>query len=229
MKRSRRHRATSLQGAARRAGRGSVVATVVIMSLGLLPTAAHADADPASDVLLIQGAFFPYEPAVPPKLAFALNTLLGTAARAGLPLKVAIIGSRTDLGGVPVFFGHPQKYAEFLDHEISFNNHESLLVVMPAGFGIVGAGSLSTVANVPVDSSHGSSGLTRSAILAVVALAHASGHPISAPSIPANAGVSHHGFPVAVLFVLPIALLAVIGFTRLRGANPHDRPEPPHV
>ena len=157
---------------------------LVMVLLGAVPAAAHADADPASDVLLTQGAFFPYEPAVPPKLAFTLNTVLGASARVGLPLKVAIIGSRQDLGGVPVFFGRPQKYAEFMDREISFNNRQSVLVVMPAGFGVVGAGPVSALAHLPVDARHGSAGLTRSAILAVVALARARGHSIAVPALP---------------------------------------------
>ena len=202
---------------------------LVMVLLGAVPAGAHADADPASDVLLTQGAFFPYAPAVPPKLAFTLNTVLGASARVGLPLKVAIIGSRQDLGGVPVFFGRPQKYAEFLDREISFNNRQSVLVVMPAGFGVVGAGPASALAHVPVDAGHGSAGLTRSAILAVVALARAKGHSISVPSIASGTTAPRNGPPAPLLFGVPVVLLIVIGLARLRRRKPRDPRQPPVV
>jgi hypothetical protein len=59
------------------------------------------------------------------------------ARRARYPIKVAVIATATDLGGVPNLFGKPTEYAAFLGREISFNQKaQPLLVVMPAGFGI---------------------------------------------------------------------------------------------
>lgn len=190
---------------------------------------ALADADPASDVLLAQNAFFPYQPPVQPALERAMNSALSAAARAWLPLKVAIIDSPEDLGAVPEFLGHPQSYANFLDREISFNSPQPLLVVMAAGYGLAGAGPASALVALPVDASHGSYGLTRSAILAVVALARTNGHPIATPSIPSSAAASQNGFPVALAFIAPIVLLmlaGIVGLRRGKARQPHVSPPP---
>lgn len=202
------------------ARRAVVLAVLIGSLLGLPPVAAHADSDPASDVLLVQSAFFPYQPAVSPRLETTVNTLLARVAGAHVPLKVAIIGSPEDLGAVFDLFGHPQQYAEFLDREISFNTRQPLLVAMPAGFGLVAAGSVSAIAGVVVDSHHGSNGLARSAILAVAALARSRGHPVSVPRIPSGAASTHDGFPSTVLFALPLAMVLVVTLVSLRFRKP---------
>jgi hypothetical protein len=193
----------------------SLTATLALLVLVLHPGCARADADPASDVLLTQSAFYPYQPRVPPRLEATLNSLLSATARARLPLKVAIIEVPLDLGAVPNFFGHPQPYAEFLEREISFNGPEPLLVVMPAGFGLAVAGPASALARVPIDSREQTYGLTRSAILAVVALADASGHPVAMPRIPPPAG-SAGGLRRPLLIALGAALLIVLVLIALR-------------
>ena len=53
-----------------------------------------------------------------------------------MPLKVAIVATADDLGADPQLFGHPQDYATFLAAEIEFAYTDTLLAVMPAGFGI---------------------------------------------------------------------------------------------
>jgi hypothetical protein len=145
-----------------------------------------------------------------------------------MPLKVAIIGSPEDLGAVPEFFGHPQSYAKFLDREISFNHPQPLLVVMAAGYGLANSGPATALSGFTVDRSHGSYGLTRSAILAVVALARADGRPISAPAIPPGSS-SHGGVPVGALFAIPAALLFGVGILLLRSGRTTKRraPQPP--
>jgi hypothetical protein len=212
-------------------GQGGLAAlAVALLVLGATARIALADGDPASDVLLAQNAFFPYQPPVRPQLEAAMNRSLEAASRAGMPLKVAIIGSPEDLGAIPEFFGHPQSYAKFLDREISFNHPESLLVVMAAGYGLANAGPASALSVVTVDASHGSYGLTRSAILAVVALARANGHRISAPAIPSSSG-SHGGVPIGALFAIPAALLFGVGILLLRSGRTTKRrasqPPPP--
>jgi hypothetical protein len=172
--------------------------------------AARADGDPASDVLLAQNAFFPYSPPVSPAMEAALNHAIAAAARGGLHLKVAIIGSSEDLGADPRFFGYPARYAHYLDREISFNSIQPLLVVMPAGFATIAAGPPGALAGVSVDTKHASYGLTRSAILAVVALARAHGQPITMPSIPAYAAAGG-GLPTWALFAIPFALAILAG------------------
>jgi hypothetical protein len=183
------------------------------------PATSVADGDPASDVLLAQDAFFPYEPRVNPALEAALNETLRVAARAtGLHLKVAIIGAPLELGLVRKLFGHPQAYARFLDQEITFNDPQPLLVVMPAGVGVVPASLARTLSRLRVDTQQRSDGLTRSAILAVVAIARAQGHPIAVPSLsPSHSSGSP---PAWLAFGLPAVLLALGGllFARRRAA-----------
>ncbi|HEV3070941.1 MAG TPA: hypothetical protein VGY76_05900 [Solirubrobacteraceae bacterium] len=189
---------------------------------------ALADGDPASDVLLGQDAFYPYQPQVSPALEAVLNKLLGSTARAGIGLKVAIIGSAEDLGADPRFFGHPQAYARYLDREISFNHVQPLLVVMPAGFGMMATGPARALATVSVDSGHGSDGLTRTAILAVLALARAQGHPLAAPSLPGQG--SGGGPPAMLLFGIPAVLLILVGIATLRSGESSEQdqlPRPP--
>jgi hypothetical protein len=208
--------------------------TIRVASTGLLvlvicatdASRARGDGDPASDVLLVQSVFYPYQPPVPHALESALNNLLTAAARAHMPLKVALIGSREELGLVPEYFGRPQAYAKFLDREISYNRPQPLLVVMPAGFGLVAAGPASALAHVPIDARRRTYGLTRAAILAVIALARANGHPVATPSIPPAIPAAHGGLPAALLFALPVALLALAGLVAMRRGRSRPAEDP---
>ena len=62
----------------------------------------------------------PTRPPVSPAIQKTLNAETAAASRAGFPIKVALIASPIDLGVIPDLFGKPQKYADFLDQEISF-------------------------------------------------------------------------------------------------------------
>jgi MYXO-CTERM domain-containing protein len=207
-----------------------VLAFIASVFLGVRPTWARADGDPASDVLLAEDVFYPYQPRVSPPLEAALGKTLRAAARAdGLHLKVAIIGKAEELGLVPDFFGHPQAYAQFLDREISFNQPQQLLVVMPAGFGVMPTSAAGALTHVPIYRQRRSDGLTRSAILAVAALAGHRGHAIAIPSTkPSSSGNSP---PALLVFGLPAALLALAGLAAMRrrssrvGEHPSDDAE----
>jgi hypothetical protein len=192
-----------------------VLVLLDLTSMSYRATPSWADGDPASDVLLAQDAFYPYQPRVSPALEAAMEKALHAAARAGgLGMKVAIIGAPEELGLVPKFFGHPQAYAQFLDREISFNRQQPLLVVMPAGFGVIPANLAKGLAGVPVSAEQRSYGLTRSAILAVVALARVQGHPIATPAI--SQASSSSSPPGLLVFGLPAVLLAVAGLVVMR-------------
>jgi hypothetical protein len=196
------------------------------ISIGSNPSLSWADGDPASDVLLAQDVFYPYQPKVSPALEAALEkTLRAAASAAGLHLKVAIIGAPSELGLVPKFFGRPQAYAQFLEREIAFNQPQPLLVVMPAGFGVASAPPLSALTGVPIYAQQRSDGLTRAAILAVAALARYEGHPIA---IPSTSSSSSGGSPPALLvFGLPAALLAIAGLAMMRLGRSRSRGRPP--
>ena len=111
---------------------------VALLASALLPAAVLADGDPASDVLLGENVFYPYSPPTSPALQKQLNAETAAAKQAHFPLKVALIGAPVDLGVIPSLFGKPQKYADFLDQEISFQTKQPLLVVMAAGYGVQG-------------------------------------------------------------------------------------------
>jgi hypothetical protein len=187
----------------------AILALALGAILAVLPVSqAAADADPASDVLLGSPAFFPYQPAVASALQNQLLHELARLRKRGLNLKVAIIESPVDLGAIPNMFGHPRAYAAFLDREISFNQPQPLLVVMPSGFGVAHAGGLSALAGVKVDAGGRSDGLTRSAVNAVQRLAQAAGKPVGAGR--AASGASGGGTSPLITFAAP-AVLVLLG------------------
>jgi hypothetical protein len=182
-------------------------ALVAVLALLGVPASAAADGDPASDVLLTTDAFYPYRP-VSTKLVHALDATIARARAAGFPIKVALIGERSDLGAVPGLFGHPQQYAEFLRTEISFNSKPRLLVVMPQGFGLAGAGPTSAVSSIDVESAGGSDGLARTAVRAVQALARHAGHPFRPVAIPSSG--RSRGNSALLVFGGPVLLVALV-------------------
>jgi hypothetical protein len=100
------------------------------------PPAALADGDPASDVLVYQPVFFPYQKA-PGRLQRELSGLVRSANEQGYRIRVAVIQSPRDLGSVPVLFGKPPAvYAQFLSSELESIWRNRVLVVMPSGYGL---------------------------------------------------------------------------------------------
>ena len=181
----------------------AALSTVVLACLAL-PATALADGDPASDVLLYQQTYLPYQP---PSTAAKneLNAVVAAANKAGYPIRVAVIQSPTDLGSVPQLFGKPQTYVSFLSQELAFGYRKRVLIVMPAGFGLspglqkaTGAQAQSGTGYVPIPDNKelklvaklpepGSSSdqLTLAAAQAVRKLAAASGHTLPAnPPVP---------------------------------------------
>jgi hypothetical protein len=114
----------------------------LLVSLCAMAGQARADGDPASDVLAAQTVFLPQDGAIPPVQQAQLTQLVSSAGRAGFPLRVALIATRSDLGSVTALWRQPSAYARFLGQELSQVFHGTLLVVMPNGFGVarVGAG-----------------------------------------------------------------------------------------
>jgi len=204
---------------------GLIIAAALVLAV---PSAARADGDPASDVLVTQNVYYPVTPPTSPALARVLDRLTAETKRAGYPLKVALIVSPDDLGAVPQIFGRPDRYAVFLGGEITFNNRQPLLVVMPAGFGSYQAGpeAAGVLAQTPRPSGPNGDALATAAIGAVVRLARASGHPVAAPALPggAAAGQSRRGGPPWWVFVAPLLLVAggVALLTRRREAHPRE-------
>ena len=181
----------------------------VFLAAALLPAAALADGDPASDVLLGQNVFYPYTPPTSASAQKTLNAETAAAKKAGFPVKVALIGSPVDLGVIPALFGKPQQYADFLDQEISFQGKQTLLVVMAAGYGTQGMNAAATraAATLPKPAGTTPTQLATAAIGAVNKLAAASGHPIKA--VPGVSGSSSGSGSSTVIVVVIFALAAL--------------------
>jgi len=207
-----------------RAARAAIC--VLLAALALSPAPAQGDADPASDVLLTQNVFTPYNPVVSANLVKALDTLSSETQRMGLPIKVAIVATATDLGGVPGLFNQPQRYSDFLASEIAFNGKQLVLVVMPAGIGTTNIPHAQALAGLRPDTSHGSDGLARTAITAIVRLANANGHPIKAPSIRGGSG-SGGGVSPVIAFGAPVILVVLAA--GLAGLARRQRGEEEHT
>jgi hypothetical protein len=111
---------------------------LLVCALAVVSSAA-ADGDPASDVLLAADQYTPYPPPSA-KAAKALGEAISAASTNGDHIKVAVIGSKNDLGSVPSLFHQPRKYARFLGTELAFFYKGALLVVMPDGFGFANGG-----------------------------------------------------------------------------------------
>jgi hypothetical protein len=101
---------------------------------------AAANADPASDYLITQPVFFPFESKVSDENQDSLTRLLEAAKDKGFEIRVALIATRGDLGGVPVLYRKPQTYADFLGQELVYYWKGPLLVVMPNGYGLFQTG-----------------------------------------------------------------------------------------
>jgi hypothetical protein len=195
------------------------------------PASAVADGDPASDVLLGQDVFLPYSP-ISQRVQRNLYAVTAAARRAGYPVKVALIGARTDLGVVPALFGRPAAYARFLSAELAGVAGGPVLVVMPDGFGLAAAGrGRSTGTLRGIASGGGTSsragpsadGLGEAAVAAVARLAAQAGHPLPSGalsgdgSLGASAGtVENAGLAIGVMAALAAAAIAAA--LRLRRA-----------
>jgi hypothetical protein len=188
-----------------------------------LTGAAQADADPASDTLYERDVFLPLSARVSPELARRLFDLTRAARSAGKPIKVALIASPTDLGGVPSIFGRPTYYARFLGAELQFLYRGKLLIVMPQGAGLSEGGRLvakSAVVNAVVGS--GADGLARTAIELVQELAL--GKPATGQSATPTHKTAVWPWIVIVIAIAVVggALMPTILFVRrrLRRARP---------
>jgi hypothetical protein len=191
---------------ARRAWLLALLLAVAVLSA---PAGARADGDPASDVLLGENVFYPYTPPVSGALQRTLNAATTAAAKGHFPIKVALIASPVDLGVIPDLFGKPQKYADFLDQEISFIAKEPLLVVMADGYGVVGLKPAAQAAAgaLPRPAGKSSDDLAQAALTAVHKLAAADGHPVAGAAVSSTGGGSNG----LVIVVVVLALAAAAG------------------
>lgn len=185
---------------------------LVVVALAFLVCAplAHADGDPASDYLLTQTTFVPPDLGLSDADAARLATVVQSAHAGGYTIRVALIGSRYDLGSIGSVFGQPKQYARFLGKELTLVYHGRLLVVMPAGYGVARAGALIPAEQAVVDRLQppgvSPANLLASAIQAVRRLAASAGVVVAAPPPTASGGSSFPWIWIVVAVLLAAAL-----------------------
>jgi hypothetical protein len=193
------------------------VALVAALLLLIAPAVARANGDPASDYLLVQSVFLPFNAKVDPKTTKQLAETIRAADAAGYKIKVAVIGSRYDLGTAFSLYDKAQKYAEFLGLELSFQYRDHLLVVMPNGYGYSINGKpdqrgIRVVQKLPPPGKDATKQV-QGATAAVRKLAAASGHTLH--SFEANgSSKTRDRITIAAGAVALAALLAAIVFWR---------------
>ncbi len=175
----------------RRARCTIVVALAVALAAVCVAPLARADGDPGSDVLVYQDLFAGSDAGLSVQQQVGLGGLLKAAARAGFPIRVAIIASPFDLGAVTGLWQHPRTYARFLGLELSLAYKQRLLVVMPNGLGFNWPGHPSqpayrVLSGIAIGS--GGSGLFAATEAAVGKLASAGGVKLPAAQSAANSG-----------------------------------------
>ena len=192
----------------------AVLIVLICAAASSLPAAAHADGDPASDVLATQSLFAPVDAGLSVAQLAELSRLLAAAQRSHFPIRVAIIPTAFDLGAVTEFWRKPDVYAHFLGVELSLTYDGPLLIVMPNGFGLNWPGhstasTSSVLARVPVKAS--GPGILKSVQTAIRDLAASAGTTVSAKTT--NAAEKHGGHGAAVIIgVLAAVALAILAF-----------------
>jgi hypothetical protein len=209
--------------------RTAALALVLLIVAAGSASAALANGDPPSDVLLSADVYPPTEPASP-ALVQALKAAAQRAKSAGYPSKVAVVQSEIDLGTLVQAFNKPQQYADYLasdlrNHPDSVSSDFALLVVMPAQAGIAGkafdGGERKAARTINVRSGATSNELVRAATATLEKMAAAGGHPIGGAGGSAGGGGSSAGVVIGVLGgLLLLTAVAVLAARARRRAEP---------
>jgi hypothetical protein len=211
----------------------AVMAAVWMLAALLVSPIARADGDPASDVLAEQSAFIPAGRGIPTAGQDRLEAVVRSAARNGVPVRVALIAARGDLGAVTQLWRQPAQYARFLGTELADVFSGTLIVVMPNGYGVSivgrhGSGAAlqragSSLIGAPLPES--GQATAAAAVIAVRRVAAAAGHPLPDPRIGtiATGRASSPTGPVAWGVLAVGALLIVAAWVASLRARPWRR------
>ena len=194
------------------------VLALVAAALAFVP-AALADGDPASDYLLTQQVYLPYDAKLPAAKQQQLAAVVTAANRAGYKIRVALIASRYDLGAITSLWRRPRTYARFLGAELHYVYKQRLLVVMPNGFGFnrpkhTATAEYALLAKIPIGA--GESGLADAAETAVKRLAAAEGVTVVPAAVTSPAARNSHDRTTIVIAALAAIALATLGRFALR-------------
>ena len=191
----------------------------VTAALAAVPIA-RADGDPASDYLLSQQVFFPYDTKFPETQQIQFAQLVREANKAGFKIRVALIASSYDMGSVTSLYRKPRTYARFLGQELSFVYKQRLLVVMRNGFGFnwphhSTSAAYRTLANIQI--APGATGLLTAAQSAVQRLAAADGIKLATPThVTTPAQRNSHDRLIIIAAVVAAILVAATARLALR-------------
>ena len=164
-----------------------MLAAVAAVVLALAaPAAAHADGDPASDVLPEQPVFFGSAVDLKSKPAAQLDALVRESTRRGYAINVVVISRLEDMGSANYLFNDPDNYGDFLAAEIACCVKGRVLIVMPGGLGVTYIGHSSVadrkvVHDLPNPGSIGN--LLPAAMGAVRRLAATAGVRVAVPDV----------------------------------------------
>ncbi len=196
---------------------------VAIVALLVVPLA-HADGDPASDWLLTRPSFVPPDDGVPSAYSAQLQQVLADAKARGYEIRVAVLGTRYDMGSVYVLWLKPKPYAPFLSQELSFVYRGRVLVVMPTGMAIAKNGKAIPADQAVLDrlpkAGETGAALTSAATRAVVKLAANHGVVVTVPKLGAKTSTgpseNHDRATIGAAVLVVLALLGVAAFWRRR-------------
>jgi hypothetical protein len=207
--------------------RWPLLVAALLATCALAAPAARADGDPASDYLITQPVFLPFGSKVSAAAEQQLRTLLAESQKQGFEVRVALIGSRSDLGAVPVLFGKPQRYADFLGQEVVYYYKGVVLVVMPNGYGVYkNLDSLpkdkQLLAQLPVPGSSDGNALAVAAGNAVRVLAHRRGITLKTAPVASSSSTNRDRVWIvaAVIVVCAVAFAARLLLRRRRKGAP---------
>jgi hypothetical protein len=211
----------------------AVVTAMWMLGTMLLAPVARADGDPASDVLAEQTAFIPAGRGIPAVDQARLEAVIRSAGGQGVPVRVALIAARGDLGAVTELWRQPAQYARFLGTELTDVFSGTLIVVMPNGYGVWIVGRRASVtalqragaALIGAPLPRSGPATAAAAVLAVRRVAAAAGHPLPNPRIEASATgrASHAVDPVAWSVLSAGALLILAAWVASLRARPWRR------
>ena len=168
-----------------------------------------------------QPVFLPIDNPVSPNQAATFAKLVLGAEKSGLPIKVAVISSKYDLGSVPILFGTPQRYADFLGQELFYYYKQKAAGRgAPNGYGIYDHGrptaaEQAVLAKLPPAHSANGDVLAAAATRAVEALAKQQGVIRKASTASGSSSTNQERLEIGGA-ALVVILLA--GVSRTRGA-----------
>jgi hypothetical protein len=183
----------------------------------VVPCAARADGDPASDFLITQKVFLPYGRQPDSGAVKELQEIVSRANERGYKIRVAVIAQPADLGTAYSLFKQPDKYARFLGQELVFLYRGGLLIAMPNGFGYSRGGAADPKAaralkGLPAPGND-ATGLVRGASDAVLKLSAAAGHPFPRPE-PSGDSQTRDRIVIACAAAIVLALVAIAALVR---------------